>query len=273
MSTASWGIIKAYRRVFGRRAFYRLNRAMYFLSLHGIGIGNWETPELSGEKFFINRFVRHVKTPTVIDVGANVGKYSEMIKSLAPEATIYAFEPHPQTYKRLKESADRLGYTAVNAACSAEIGTAALYDHGDGQSETGTEHASLIKDVIESVHKDTSRAWNIEVTTVDRFLDDNAVEHIDLLKIDVEGGEMNVLLGAANSLNKQMIDTIHFEFTEANTVSRTFMKDFYSMLPNFDFYRMLPDGLVQMGPYYSLTSEIFAYQNIVAVRKGCGEWV
>ena len=267
MSTASWGIIKAYRRVFGRRAFYRLNRAMYFLSLHGIGIGNWETPELSGEKFFINRFVRHVKIPTVIDVGANVGKYSEMIKSLAPEATIYAFEPHPQTYKRLKESADRLGYTAVNAACGAEIGTATLYDHGDGQSETGTEHASLIKDVIESVHKDTSRAWNIEVTTVDRFVDDNAVEHIDLLKIDVEGGEMKVLLGATDSLKKQMIDVIHFEFTESNTVSRVFMKDFYELLHNFEFLRMLPDGLVPMGEYYPVIAEIFSYQNVVAVRR------
>lgn len=260
-------IIQAYRWLFCRKSFYRFNRALYFLSLRGLGIGNWETPELSGERFFISEFVRRVITPTVIDVGANIGKYSDLIKVLAPEATIYAFEPHPQTYKRLKESADRIGYMAVNAACGAEIGSATLYDHQDGRSEAGTEHASLIKDVIESVHNDTSRSWETMVTTIDRFVDDNGVEHIDLLKIDVEGGEMNVLLGAADTLKKQMIDIVHFEFNESNTISRVFMRDFYSLLHDFEFYRMLPDGLVPMGEYYPLIAEIFGYQNVVAVRR------
>jgi hypothetical protein len=131
----------------------------------------------------------------------------------------------------------------------------------------------MFQDVIETVHSDASAEWEINVTTIDTFVEENGINHIDLLKIDVEGGEMNVLLGAANCLKRQMIDVIHFEFTESNTVSRVFMKDFYEVLNDFEFFRMLPDGLVPMGEYYPVIAEIFGYQNIVAVRKGVGEWV
>lgn len=264
-------ILHLYRRLFGRKIFHKINSGLFFLSLKGLGIGNWETPELSGEKDFVTRFAGHVPEPTVIDIGANVGNYSCLLKSLSPAARIFAFEPHPLTFKRLKESAASNNFTAVNAACGSERSVAKLYDHRtDG--DLGTEHASMFQDVIEGVHADASKSWDITVTTLDSFVEENDIRHIDLLKIDVEGGEMNVLLGARKSLDKKMIDFIHFEFTEANTVSRVFMRDFYNVLSDFEFFRMVSDGLVPMGPYHPPFSEIFAYQNVVAVRKGVRGW-
>lgn len=265
-------IIGLYRRLFTGRRFYSFNRALFFLSLRGLGIGNWETPELSGERHFIDRFTRFSKSPVVLDIGANVGNYSNLLKELAPNARIFAFEPHPLTFDRLQKAAGENSYVAVNAAVGAAEATAQLYDHGGKSGEHGTEHASMFKDVIESVHSNKSAAWDVRVTTVDNFVRENQLRHIDLLKIDVEGGEMNVLLGASDTLRGEMIDIIHFEFTEANTVSRVFMKDFYEVLPNFDFYRMLSDGLAPMGPYFPQFSEIFAYQNVVAVRKDVTGW-
>jgi hypothetical protein len=88
MSENSSRIIRVYRRLFGGRAFYRLNRAMYFLSLRGLGIGNWETPEVSGEAHFIKKFAGGVKDPVVVDVGANVGKYSALIMAASPGARV-----------------------------------------------------------------------------------------------------------------------------------------------------------------------------------------
>jgi hypothetical protein len=43
-----------------------------------------------------------------------------------------------------------------------------------------------------------------------------------------------------------------------------FFKDSWDFLPNYDFYRMLPDGLVKIENYSPIFCEIFAYQNIVA---------
>lgn len=48
------------------------------------------------------------------------------------------------------------------------------------------------------------------------------------------------------------------------------MKDFYDILPQYDFYRLLPKYLMPLGEYRALTHEIFAYQNIVAIRRNSG---
>ena len=121
--------------------------------------------------------------------------------------------------------------------------------------------------MIEKVHSDASSSWDISVTTLDAFVAERGIERIDLLKVDVEGGELEVLRGATDTLQRKMINAIHFEFNETNVVSRVFMKDFYEMLPDYDFYRMLPDGLVPMGIYYPIIAEIFAYQNIAAINR------
>ena len=88
-----------------------------------------------------------------------------------------------------------------------------------------------------------------------------------MLKIDTEGHEFAVLRGASNLLKTGRIDVIHFEFNEMNVVSRVFFKDIWDFLPNYDFYRMLPDGLAQIKNYSPVFCEIFAYQNIVAKLK------
>ncbi|MGH9946968.1 MAG: FkbM family methyltransferase, partial [Pyrinomonadaceae bacterium] len=242
-------------------------KSLFFFGLKGMGIGNWETPEISGERDFILSFVEKFNAPVVIDVGANIGNYSIMLKSASSTTKIFAFEPHPTTFKKLEMSAEKYDFTAINAACGSEISVGTLYDHGNANLETGTEHASLVKNVIEEVHSVDAKTWSVNITTIDSFVKKEEITRINLLKIDVEGGEMNVLLGAIESIKDQLIDLIHFEFTEANTVSRVFMKDFYELLADFTFYRMLSDGLAPLGQYYSLSAEIFGYQNIIAVRK------
>ena len=52
-----------------------------------------------------------------------------------------------------------------------------------------------------------------------------------------------------------------------NVESRSFLNDFFVELNNFSFYRMLPKSLLPINRYRPVTHEIFAYQNIVAIRK------
>ena len=63
------------------------------------------------------------------------------------------------------------------------------------------------------------------------------------------------------------IAVIQFEFNEMNVVSRVFMKDFLAILPNYRIFRLLPEGAIQFAVYDPTFMEVFAYQNIVAIRR------
>ncbi len=202
----------------------------------------------------------------VLDVGANVGQYSSTIRSLSPTAKIFAFEAHPLTFKVLEESGTLNHFEAIHCACSDETGSITLYDH-IGATDVGSQHASIFRDVIENTHADEASSWDVNAIRLEDFLRDRDIVHVDLLKIDVEGAEMKVLNGLSSYIQNGSISVIHFEFTESNIINRLFMSDFVRVLHDYEFYRMLPDGLVSMGPYFSPIYEIFAYQNIVAVRN------
>jgi hypothetical protein len=104
--------------------------------------------------------------------------------------------------------------------------------------------------------------------TIDNFVKENRISKIDLLKIDTEGHELAILAGAKETIDTNKVPVIHFEFNEMNVISRVFFRDFVLMLTGYDFYRMLPDNIVKLEPYIPVKTEIFAFQNIVAVKKG-----
>jgi hypothetical protein len=138
------------------------------------------------------------------------------------------------------------------------------HDHGH---DDGSAHASIHKGVIEEIHSSQSVRYEVEVSTLDDFVATNNISKIDLLKIDTEGNELNVLLGATESLRAGLIDVIHFEFNEMNVISKTYFKEFWDLLSGYEFYRILYGGMHRIQSYNALTCEIFAYQNIIAVKK------
>ena len=75
-----------------------------------------------------------------------------------------------------------------------------------------------------------------------------------------------VLKGAKALLASESIEIIQFEFNKMNVFSRTFMHDFFVLLPKFRFFRMVQDGLVALGEYNPGSWELFGYQNIVCFR-------
>lgn len=253
----------AYRRAFTRRAFYRFHRMLHDLSLHGLGVMNHEAA-LSGERTFLRALTGRIADLVMVDVGANDGDYSADVRALAPRSQVHAFEPHPVTYGRLATRARELGFAAHNLALGAQPGRLALYDYA---GSSGTQHASVYADVISRLHDGGEPvAHDIAVDTLDAFAERQGIARIDLLKIDTEGHELQVLNGARGLIASGALDVVHFEFNEMNVVSRVFLRDFFDVLPGFRLYRMLPDGLAPLGAYHARRCEIFAYQNIVALR-------
>jgi FkbM family methyltransferase len=253
-----------YAALFARKSLYKFNKLLYSLSLRGMGVMNFESNKISGESNFINEGLLNVHNGVFFDVGANIGDYSKSLRNAYPQAVIHSFEPHPLTFLRLKENMLNLNINILNVGVGAISNSLKLYDYAD---EDGSSHASLHKAVIEDIHKAKTTSHEVNIIALDTFVIDNAISRVDLLKIDTEGHELEVLKGFSNFIKNGNVDLIHFEFNEMNVASRVFFKDIWDFLPNYDFFRMVQDGLIPIKNYSPIFCEIFAYQNIVAKLK------
>jgi FkbM family methyltransferase len=255
---------QVFQYLFVRKRFYRFHRKLVLLGLNGMGICISKNRVVTGEESFLNNLFRNSKNAVVFDIGAHTGEYSKRVLDIIPTATVYAFEPHPIPFSKLKEAASAFSFKAFNVGCGNREGLARLYDY---KYNDGSRHASLFKDVIEIVHKKEAKSHTVKIIKLDDFVVNNEIEAIDLLKIDTEGNELNILQGLECFIMADRVKVIHFEFNEMNIISRIFFKDFYDLLMNYDLFRMLPDGLVPIREYNPLLSEFFGFQNIVAINK------
>jgi len=260
-------IIKFYTIIFARNIFFKINRFLFKISTHGLGIGNYTNHLISGEKYFIASLVKskRLNKGVIFDIGANKGDYSKFIRNNGVMIPIYAFEPHPTTFKKLKESTlDLNNFNPINKGLGIKKTVSKIYDYKNNE---GSQHASLYKDVIEKIHNSEASEINIEIINIDEFVEENNILDISLLKIDTEGNELDVLLGARKTLEKGVINIIQFEFNSMNVISRTYLIDFIKLLPNYKIYRLLPFELLPINDYNELYHELFGFQNIIAMKN------
>lgn len=236
----------------------------YYQALNGVGILNYQNDWVSGEHRFLARLLEWRPDAVVFDVGAHSGDYTRLVRSLSEQARIFAFEPHPITFETLARVAEETGARAVPVGLGDQSHELEIYDYADSD---GSQHASLYRDVIEHIHKKPATSHTIRIEPLDSMATDLEVERIDLLKVDTEGHELAVFQGAARLFAERRIDVIQFEFNEMNVMSRTFFRDFMEALADFRLFRLLPDGVIPIDDYRPTFLEIFAFQNIVAVRR------
>lgn len=254
-------LFKIYPRLFAKSYFRKWNFLLFRLGLSGMGVLNYHNFKQSGEYSFLKKVIKNYKITTIFDVGANEGKYSKTAVKLGFQGDIFCFEPHPVTFKSLKKNLKSLPVHLFNFGFSNRTQTAKIYDYGQPE---GSSKASLFEEILQKKSQKVV-AHEVTIHTIDDFLEGNEIK-IGLLKVDTEGNEFNILSGAKKALNDKRIDIIQFEFDNMNIVSRVFLKDFCELLFNFNLYRLLPNSLLKFD-YDPLTSEIFAFQNIVAIRK------
>lgn len=249
-----------------RRRLFAVHRWLFHLALKGMGFNNWRTMEGSGELWAIQHLLPSlVKTPRpiMLDVGAHHGDYSNHLLKPFPEALIHAFEPHPRTFAGLKQGADpsvRLHACALGAS----PGRAELFDR---RGVDGSVYASLSKDSIRTLYQDDIVVHDVEVTTLDQFMENEGLTRIDFIKIDTEGFEMDVLNGASRALERGGIGIIQFEFNSLHVARRLFLDQFVQRLPGHRLYRLLSDGMVALDKLKVVEREIFTFQNIVAIPR------
>lgn len=258
-------IFKIYAYIFAKPFFRFFNTVLFKLALRGLGFYNYQNNYLTGEKYFRNKIFNNRGCKIIFDIGANVGNYSIFL-SKNPDAQIYSFEASPVTFKVLQNNTQNIkNIQPLNFAVSDSITTLKFYDYDDREF---SQHATLYKDIIVDYHKGNTKEFDVKTTTIDNFALNYKISKIDLLKIDVEGHELKVLIGAQHMLQTNSIKAIQFEFTQLNSISRVFFKDIYELLnKNYNLYRLLPTGLLRIKSYTPTECEIFGYSNYIGLLK------
>ena len=142
------------------------------------------------EKGTTKLFIQLVKEGmTVVDIGANIGYYTLLAaRRVGPHGRVYAFEPGPQDFKLLTGNLRLNGYEnviTVQKAVSNKTGTAPLF-----LSPRGSTAHSLLSS--RDYRKETIV---IETVILDEFLQRDGNPAIQVIKMDIEGWEMEALDG------------------------------------------------------------------------------
>jgi FkbM family methyltransferase len=234
--------------------------------LQGIGAGS--SVGSSGERAFLVRLASVRKNRyCVFDVGANQGQFaSQVVSALGMNnLDLHCFEPSSSTFLILNDAMQPYpGLHLNNEALGKEMGGAVLYSN-----EVGSGLASLTRRRLDHFGIDFSRVEDVVVSTLDNYCATRGIEHIDLLKVDVEGHELDVLFGAESMFKANAIDMVIFEFGGCNIDTRTFFQDYFYFFSekNMVIYRITPSGYLMRIEKYSEICEQFRTTNFCAIRQ------
>ena len=196
---------------------------------------------------------------TALDVGMHQGSWTDTLLEVQPGAVVHGFEPAPAMAVGLVRRYAGNRRVVVNPfALGATPGRAVL--HIDPRS---TSVSSLV------VGPSTAGREPVEVDVVcgDDYLTRSDIGHVDVLKIDVEGYDLEVLLGFRRALAAGAIDVVQFEYNPWTLIARHLLADFYDLLDPLGYAigKIHPSG-VDFRPY-DLESENWRGPACVAVLR------
>ncbi len=150
---------------------------------------------------------------TVFDVGANVGELTLLFSRFVGDGNVHAFEASKTTFDNLENictTAGRRNITTNHQAVADKNGFIELYIYEDSLSAFNSQAQRPLKDYgldIEPIGTE-----KVSAVTIDEYCRRNNIKQIDLLKIDVEGAELQVMRGASEMLEGKRIKCLSFEF-------------------------------------------------------------
>lgn len=201
---------------------------------------------------FLNNILEISKELIVfVDVGASIGEFAITMAEDTRVARVYAFEPHPKTFRSLCASAHRLAHKVeLIEAAVGEI---------DGELDFASSDTSPTGAGVGSIH--AGPCIRVPVCKIDnklKFIEDLPV----VMLMDIEGGELNAMRGGSEFITARQ-PLIIFEYNL--TSKKSFHLDqIRQLLANYNFFRL-------QSYTGKLDSNLEDTWNIVAIPSS-GSW-
>ena len=165
---------------------------------------------------------------TIIDMGAHIGGEALYFLTLARRLN-YAYEPLPENVKLLKKNIQqnpnimnvKIFQQAVGGENKKEVGI--LY--GDINTEAGKCHhfiGSISNSPYKGIDKQVNNQIMVEQVTLEKIFEDNKIEHCKLIKMDIEGSEIEIL----KITPKEILEKIDWIIGEHHNIKR---KDLFDL--------------------------------------------
>lgn len=168
---------------------------------------------------------------TVFDIGANIGQSALRFGAAFPAAQIHCFEPAENTFNTLKKNLEK----HTNIWCH-KMALGSSY----GKTEIYLTNCCYTTSLRMS--SNTVGTERVDISTVDRFAEENQIAQVHLLKIDAEGFDLEVLKGSEGLLSSAQIRFILIEVGfQAEDTNHVLLADVSSYL--------LPKGYALFGIY------------------------
>jgi FkbM family methyltransferase len=222
-------------------------------------------PHRTGEYWLLDSVTSQTPRPAVmtfLDIGANLGNWTaQAIDSAARhhiEAVVHGFEPSPDTYEAYTRRFADVPPVHLHAlAMSDRQGAAEWYVAGPLSG-------------LNSLHPGTGpRGTGVSTTTVDAFVADTGVTHIDLVKCDAEGHDLTVLKGALAALRAGRIDAWQFEYNHRWLFNHACLRDVFTLIDGLPYRlaRLYGNGLAVHDVWHQELDR-FYQAHYVLIRHG-----
>jgi len=197
--------------------------------------------ETDGELDVIKKYIHDGNV--VFDVGAERGTWTKWVRESHRNCHVYAFEPDTKNNNP----------DAFPFALSDHVGTEQYH------VTSKSLHNILIKPEAET-------SYPVPITTVDRFCEEHKINHIDFMKIDVEGGEFNVIKGAHQMIREGLVENIQFEYGGTYPPAKLTLQRVVRYLRQYGYeiFKVAPDSVI---PVNGLVED-YGYANYLATKGG-----
>lgn len=226
---------------------------VFFSRVQGIAYGD---PRRNGEYRLVRRLAPCLRGTW--DVGANVGDWTaEVLRATDGRARVHCLEPAPGNAELLRRRfAGQPNVTVHERAASSAPGRLAFHSSGVAASGDGYLDSNGSGDLT------------VDVTSLDALAAEHPGAHFDLVKVDVEGEEMRVLLGARGLFRERRIGSLQLEYN--NTWLRTGfrLRDVHEFAASHGYTLLCAGPLAFMRlDGYGEGLEDYRYRNLILARE------
>lgn len=171
-------------------------------------------PDFTNEIFSYTK--KEYKSPIVVfDVGCYVGNFSRKIRNKFPDGSFFLFDPNPNI--KIKDfNHHKLAFSNSDGKKIFYLNN--FFPAGGSSLSKNTKNDffwNLTRKIITLKFWKTYSEHEVNTTTLDQFCEEKKINHIDILKIDVDGSELEVLQGGKKMLKMVKIILVEVHDTKS----------------------------------------------------------